>query len=274
MENKGFSLIVGLSIALHAVVLYAWTGPMFKPPVVDLVVGEMSVALAPVLEKPVEEPVEKVEPPVEEPAEVVEEPVEEPAEVVEEPVEEPAEVVEESVEEPVEESAEVVEEPVEEPAEVVKEIVEEPVEEPAEVVEEPVEVQPVALPTIGVRTEPQEPNENEWENKPPLYPVKRVGFRKVRRKEFDGRSIVLEIEVLVDGSVGQVRVLQGCGGDGIAPKVAEAVEKSVLEVVRGWRFHPGRVDGELLWPKASFLQHTIEFKLREDIRRPGAFLRD
>ena len=35
MENKGFSLIVGFSVVLHAVVLYAWTGPSFKPPVVD-----------------------------------------------------------------------------------------------------------------------------------------------------------------------------------------------------------------------------------------------
>ena len=59
MENKGFSFIVGLSVALHAVVLYAWTGPLFKPPVVDLVVGQMSVALTLIPEEPVEEPAKK-----------------------------------------------------------------------------------------------------------------------------------------------------------------------------------------------------------------------
>jgi|GEM_PF-1769992 len=294
MENKGFSFIVGFSVALHAVVLYAWTGPMFKPPVVDLVVGEMSVALTLIPEKPVEEPIEEPEEePVEEPIEVVEEPVEEPIEVVEEPVEEPIEVVEEPVEEPIE----VVEEPVEEPIEVVEEpveepakVVEEPVEVPAEVVQEPVEepvvpvkepvkkpvkevaelpvekvpavvrikdpsdVQPVpaSLPRVGVRTEPRELDNHV--NKPPTYPQR---GRKPRR-EFDGRSILLEIEVLVDGAVGEVRVLEGCGGEGVDPKVAGAVERVVVETVRKWRWHPAEQDGVAV---GATVKHRIRFEL-------------
>ncbi len=103
--------------------------------VCDCVSEGAPVAIAPVVEEVVEEPVEEV---VEE---VVEEPVEE---VVEEVVEEPVEeVVEEVVEEPVEEVVEeVVEEPVEE---VVEEVVEEPVEEVVEeVLEEPAQELAVA----------------------------------------------------------------------------------------------------------------------------------
>ena len=69
MENKGFSLIVGFSVVLHAVVLSAWAGPVFTPPVVELVVGEMSVALTVIPEEPAQEPEEVVEEPIEEPNE-------------------------------------------------------------------------------------------------------------------------------------------------------------------------------------------------------------
>ena len=261
MENKGFSFIVGFSVALHAVVLYAWTGPMFKPPVVDLVVGEMSVALTLIPEKPVEEPIEEPEEePVEEPIEVVEEPVEEPIEVVEEPVEEPAKVVEEPVEVP----AEVVQEPVEEPVVPVKEPVKKPVKEVAELpvekvpavvrIKDPSDVQPVpaSLPRVGVRTEPRELDNHV--NKPPTYPQR---GRKPRR-EFDGRSILLEIEVLVDGAVGEVRVLEGCGGEGVDPKVAGAVERVVVETVRKWRWHPAEQDGVAV---GATVKHRIRFEL-------------
>ena len=250
MENKGFSFIVGFSVALHAVVLYAWTGPMFKPPVVDLVVGEMSVALTLIPEKPVEEPIEEPEEePVEEPIEVVEEPVEEPAKVVEEPVEVPAEVVQEPVEEPVVP----VKEPVKKP---VKEVAELPVEKvPAVVrIKDPSDVQPVpaSLPRVGVRTEPRELDNHV--NKPPTYPQR---GRKPRR-EFDGRSILLEIEVLVDGAVGEVRVLEGCGGEGVDPKVAGAVERVVVETVRKWRWHPAEQDGVAV---GATVKHRIRFEL-------------
>ena len=284
MENKGFSLIVGLSLALHAVVLYAWTGPLFKPPVVDLVVGEMSVALTlipeepieePVeepieepVEEPVEEPIEVVEEPVEEPIEVVEEPVEEPVEVVEEPVEEPVEVLERPVEEPVKAPVDVVEKPVEEPVTLPREAVKEPVKEPLkEVVEQPIEkvpavarikepsdVQPVpaSLPRVGVRTEPRDIEGHV--NKPPTYPQR---GRKPRR-EFDGRSILLEIEVLVDGAVGEVRILEGCGGDGVDAKVAGAVEQSVIQAIRKWKWHPAELDGVAVM---ATVKHRVRFEL-------------
>ena len=261
MENKGFSLIVGFSVVLHAVVLYAWAGPVFTPPVVELVVGEMSVALTVIPEEPAQEPEEVVEEPIKEPVEPAE-----PLEVVEEPIEEP---VEEVVEEPVE----TIRAPVQVPVEVAPEPVEEvkqPVKQPArEVFEEPaakvpavarvreiadVQPTPASLPRIGVQTEPR-----EWEghvNKPPPYP--RRGRRT--RKEFAGRSVLLEIEVLADGKVGEIRILEGCGGDGVDPKVARAVELSVVEAIREWRWHPGELDGVAV---GAFVKHRVRFELPE-----------
>ena len=268
MENKGFSLIVGFSVVLHAVVLYAWAGPVFTPPVVELVVGEMSVALTVIPEEPVQEPEEVVEEPIEEPLEVVEETIEEPVEpveVVEEPVEEPVEVVEESVEiirAPVQVPVEVAPEPVEEVKQPVKEPAREVFEEPAEKVpavarvREPADVQPTpaSLPRIGAPTEPRELEGHV--NKPPPYP--RRGRRT--RKEFAGRSVLLEIEVLADGKVGEIRILEGCGGDGVDPKVARAVELSVIEAIREWRWHPGELDGVAV---GALVKHRIRFELPE-----------
>ena len=264
MENKGFSLIVGFSVALHAVVLYAWAGPVFTPPVVELVVGEMSVALTVIPEEPAQEPEEVVEEPIEEPVEVVEEPVEEPVEVVEEPVEEPVEVVEEpvkasveEVEKPVEELVAPPREPVKEPVkDPVKEVVEQPIEKVPAVarIKEPTDVQPVpaSLPRVGVRTEPRDIEGHV--NKPPTYPQR---GRKPRR-EFDGRSILLEIEVLVDGAVGEVRILEGCGGDGIDAKVAGSVEQSVIQAIRKWRWHPAELDGAAV---GATVEHRVSFEL-------------
>ena len=253
MENKGFSLIVGFSVVLHAVVLYAWTGPLFKPPVVDLVVGEMSVALTLIPEEPVEEPIEVVEEPVEEPVEVVEEPVEEPVEVVEEPVQAPVEVVEKPVKEPVAPTREPVKEQVKEP---VKEVVEQPIKKVPAVarIKEPTDVQPVpaSLPRVGIRTEPRDIEGHV--NKPPTYPQR---GRKPRR-EFDGRSVLMEIEILVDGAVGEVRVLEGCGGDGVDAKVADAVEQSVIQAIRKWKWHPAELDGVAVM---ATVKHRVRFEL-------------
>ena len=272
MENKGFSLIVGFSVVLHAVVLYAWAGPVFTPPVVELVVGEMSVALTVIPEEPAQEPEEVVEEPIKEPVEpleVVEEPVEEPVEpleVAEEPVEEPVEpVVEEPVETiraPVQVPVEMAPEPVEEVKQPVKQPAREVFEEPAEKVpavarvREPADVQPVpaSLPRVGVQTEPRELEGHV--NKPPPYP--RRGRRI--RKEFAGRSVLLDIEVLADGKVGEIRILEGCGGDGVDPKVARAVELSVIEAIREWRWHPGELDGVAV---GAFVKHRVRFELPE-----------
>ena len=259
MENKGFSLIVGFSVVLHAVVLYAWAGPVFTPPVVELVVGEMSVALTVIPEEPAQEPEEVVEEPIEEPVEVVEEPAEEPVEEPVEPVvEEPVETIRAPVQVPVEMAPEPVEEvkqPVKQPA---REVFEEPAEKVPAVarVREPADVQPApaSLPRVGVQTEPRELE--GLVNKPPPYP--RRGRRI--RKEFAGRSVLLKIEVLADGKVGEIRILEGCGGDGVDPKVARAVELSVIEAIREWRWHPGKLDGVAV---GAFVKHRVRFELPE-----------
>ena len=232
MENKGFPLIVAVSVALHAVVLYGWTRTVFEPPEVDLLAGKMSVALAFVPE-PVEEPVEVVEEPVEEPVEVVEEPVEEPVGVIEEPVEEPVEVLEEPVEEPVE----VLEEPVKA---IVKEV-------------NPVELKPAALavPSIGIRTDPS-PLENL--NKPPLYPSK-LGRR------LDGEIVLLEVQVLADGSVGEIRMEK--------PSRYSLANKAVLKAVKNWKYRPAKRDGRAV---EALHQERIVFEYRQ--RRGGSFGRD
>ena len=199
MENKGFPLIVAFSIVLHAVVLYGWRVSTFESPVLDMLAGKMSVALA-------FEPV-----PVEEPVEVVEEPVEEPVEVVQKPVKAVVKVV------------------------------------------EPVEVKPAAasVPSIGIRTDPS-PLEDL--NKPPLYPSK-LGRR------LHGETVLLEIQVLVDGSVGEIRMEK-------ASRYSLA-NKAVLKAVRKWKYRPAKRDGVAV---EALHQERIVFEYRPG--RSGSFGRD
>ena len=243
MGNKGFPLIVVFSVALHAVVLYGWTASTFEPPVLDMLAGDMSVALAFEPELP-EEPVEVVEELPEEPVEVVEEPTEEPVEVVEQPPEEPVEVVEQPPEEPVE----VVEQPPEEPVEVAQEPVKAVVK-----VAEPVEVKPAAasIPSIGIRTDPSPLEEL---NKPPLYPSK-LGRR------LHGETVLLEIQVLVDGSVGEIRLEK-------ASRYSLA-NKAVLKAVKNWKYRPAKRDGLAV---EALHQERVVFEYRPG--RGGSFGRD
>ncbi len=247
MENKGFPVLVVVSVVFHAVVLFGWTAPVFTPPVVELVGGEMSVALAFIPGR-----VELEEEPVEEPVEIVEEPVE----VVEEPVEiveEPVEIVEEPVELPVKE---IVEKPTEEPVkEPVDEVVEEPVVPVPAVVDEsePVDVQPVAatVASVGVRIDPRP---RELMNRPPVYPSQ-LGRR------LHNESVLLEVEVLSDGSVGGVRVEKGCR--------YSAANKAVLKAVRKWKYHPAKLDGV---PVRVLHKERFVFEYRPE--RRGSFARD
>ena len=243
MGNKGFPLIVVFSVALHAVVLYGWTVSTFEPPVLDMLAGDMSVALAFEPEPP-EEPVEVVEQPPEELVEVVEELPEELVEVVEELPEEPVEVVEE----PTEEFVEVVEKPVEEPVEVAQEPVKAVVK-----VAEPVEVRQAAasIPSIGIRTDPSPLEEL---NKPPLYPSK-LGRR------LHGETVLLEIQVLVDGSVGEIRMEK-------ASRYSLA-NKAVLKAVRKWQYRPAKRDGVAV---EALHQERIVFEYSPG--RSGSFGRD
>lgn len=244
MENKGFPVLVVVSVVFHAVVLFGWTAPVFTPPVVDLVGGEMSVALAFIPER-----VELEEEPVEAPMEIVEESVdvvEELVDVVEEPVELPViEPVKEIVEKPAEEPViEPVEEAVEEPAVPVPAVVEEA---------EPVEVQPAAatVASVGVRIDPRP---RELMNRPPVYPSQ-LGRR------LHNEAVLLEVEVLSDGSVGGVRVEKGCR--------YSAANKAVLKAVRRWKYHPAKLDGV---PVRVLHKERFVFEYRPG--RRGSFARD
>ncbi len=240
MENKGFPVLVVVSVVFHAVVLFGWTAPVFTPPVVDLVGGEMSVALAFIPERVEleEEPVEVVEAPME----VVEESVEVVEELVELPVIEPEkEIVEKPAEEPVKEP---VEEAVEEPVVPVPAVVEET---------EPVEVQPAAatVASVGVRIDPRP---RELMNRPPVYPSQ-LGRR------LHNEAVLLEVEVLSDGSVGGVRVEKGCR--------YSAANKAVLKAVRRWKYHPAKLDGV---PVRVLHKERFVFEYRPG--RRGSFARD
>ena len=104
----------------------------------------------------------------------------------------------------------------------------------------------------GVRIEPRELEGAV--NKPPPYPRK----GGIARQEFDGQSVLLEIEVLANGRVGKVQIIDGCKGAGIDPRVAGRVEKSVVAAVRKWRWHPGKLDGAAV---TTLIRHRIKFVL-------------
>ena len=214
MENKRFPLIIAISVALHAVALYGWTVPAFTPPVVDMLAGEMSVALA-FEPEPVEERVEVIEVAVEELVEVVEAPVEEPVEVVEQPVEKPVEAVAKESE------------------------------------SEDLKPAVVSLPSTGVRTDP---SPLEYLNKPPLYPS-RLGRR------LHGETVFLEVEVLSDGSVGEIRIIKGSR--------YSLANKAVLKALRKWKYHPAKLDGVAV---QALRQERVVFEYRPG--RRGSFGRD
>jgi len=91
-------------------------------------------------------------------------------------------------------------------------------------------------------------------NKPPPYPRKGL----IDRKEFDGQSVLLEIEVLANGTVGKIKLIEGCKGARIDRKVGRGVDKSVVEAVRKWRWHPGKLDGVAV---KTVIRHRIKFVL-------------
>jgi protein TonB len=70
-----------------------------------------------------------------------------------------------------------------------------------------------------------------------------------RRRSVEG-EVVMEVVVRADGSVGQVRVLQGLGS-GLNERAADAV--------RQWRFAPARRFGQ---PVDVLVEVAVEFRLR------------
>ncbi len=82
-----------------------------------------------------------------------------------------------------------------------------------------------------------------------LREVKPDYTEEARRRGIVG-DVVLEIVVRSDGSVGQVRVLQGLGG---------GLNERAVEAVRQWRFSPARRYGT---PVDVMVEVAVEFKLR------------
>jgi TonB family protein len=82
-----------------------------------------------------------------------------------------------------------------------------------------------------------------------LHEVKPVYTDEGRRRSVEG-EVVMEVVVRADGSVGQVRVLQGLGS-GLNERAADAV--------RQWRFAPARRFGQ---PVDVLVEVAVEFRLR------------
>jgi TonB family protein len=70
-----------------------------------------------------------------------------------------------------------------------------------------------------------------------------------RRRNVAG-EVVLEIVVRSDGSVGDVKVLQGLGG---------GLDERAIQAVRQWRFAPARRRGAAV---DVVVEVSVEFKLR------------
>lgn len=82
-----------------------------------------------------------------------------------------------------------------------------------------------------------------------LREVKADYTEDARRRSLTG-DVVLEIVVRRDGSVGDVRILQGLGG---------GLNERAVEAVRQWRFSPARRLGT---PVDVIVEVAVEFKLR------------
>ena len=82
-----------------------------------------------------------------------------------------------------------------------------------------------------------------------LHEVRPVYTEEARRLGIEG-EVVLEIIVQSDGSVGNVRVVQGLQG---------GLDRRAIDAVRQWRFAPARRHGE---PVDVVVEVAVEFKLR------------
>jgi protein TonB len=82
-----------------------------------------------------------------------------------------------------------------------------------------------------------------------LREVKPDYTEEARRRGVTG-EVLLEIVVKRDGSVGQVRVLQGLGA---------GLDERAVEAVRQWRFSPSRRQGT---PVDVMVEVAVEFKFR------------
>jgi TonB family protein len=79
--------------------------------------------------------------------------------------------------------------------------------------------------------------------------VKPVYTEEGRRRSVEG-DVVLEVVVRADGSVGNVRVVQGLGS---------GLDQRAVDAVRQWRFSPARRYGT---PVDVMVEIAVEFRLR------------
>ncbi len=79
--------------------------------------------------------------------------------------------------------------------------------------------------------------------------VKPVYTVDALRREVEG-DVVLEVVVLSDGSVGEIRVVRGLG---------HGLDEAAVTAMRGWRFHPARRQGVAV---DVVVEVAMEFRLR------------
>jgi periplasmic protein TonB len=82
-----------------------------------------------------------------------------------------------------------------------------------------------------------------------LHEVKPQYSEEARQRHLEG-DVLLEIVVRADGSVGNVRLVQGLGS---------GLDQRAIEAVRRWRFNPGRRHGS---PVDVLVEVAVEFRLR------------
>lgn len=81
------------------------------------------------------------------------------------------------------------------------------------------------------------------ENKPPVYPA------IARRRGYEG-VVMLSAEVLIDGTVGNLKIKKSSG--------YKILDRSALETVRKWKFEPGR---EMGYPVTMYVEVPVRFVL-------------
>jgi protein TonB len=82
-----------------------------------------------------------------------------------------------------------------------------------------------------------------------LREVKPTYTDEARRRNITG-DVVLEIVVRADGTVGEIRLLDGLGS---------GLNQRAIEAVRQWRFSPARRFGQ---PVDVLVEVAVEFRLR------------
>ncbi len=68
------------------------------------------------------------------------------------------------------------------------------------------------------------------------------------RRKIQG-DVILEVVILRDGRVGQVRVVKS---------LDPGLDRNAIAAARQWRFHPGRLQGQ---PVAVIAEIVVEFRL-------------